>query len=158
MSDAPEAPMKPSDELRRDHQLMRAELSILERHLQALRGARSSVSRLSDSLASCLRFHTARQERLLARLASRGNQLSADTVQHLHDEHENQRTRLAVLHEFLARQGSPAEDQLVDRATEIIQDLKAHIAHEEEHLLPVIDRPPHPESRRHEPVGFLGVP
>jgi len=153
--------MKPTDELRHDHQLLRAELALLEQQLQALRGARSTVSRLSDSLASCLRFHTERQDRLLARLASRGEELPSEAVQHLHDEHENQRTRLAVLHEFLARQDSPVEDQIVARASEMIEDLKAHITGEEERLFPVIERQESGKGalhHEHEQAGFLGVP
>ena len=151
--------MKPTDELRQDHQLLRAELALLEQQLQALRGARSTVSRLSDSLASCLRFHTERQERLLARLASRGEDLPVEAVQHLHDEHENQRTRLAVLHEFLARQESPVEDQIVARASEMIEELRAHMLNEEEQLFPVIDRQEISRgAHHHEQAGFLGVP
>jgi hypothetical protein len=83
----------------------------------------------------------------------------AEAIQQFSDEHENQRTRLAILHEFLARQDPVADEQILAQASEIIGELRSHLADEEQHFFPAIDgTEPSGETEQHEAVGFLGVP
>ena len=132
--------MELSEVLRHDHDVLRATLAMLEEQLPAFRTAfRSvSVSRLLDSLATHLRLHTEREERLLAALAPRGEGPFAAPIHHLQDEHENQRTRLAILHELLTHPEPAVEGQIVAHASHLVQDLREHMAAEERQFFPLI--------------------
>ena len=131
--------MKPGDGLRYDHEVLRAKLSSLEMYLPSCHECRCTLSRLTDSLASCLRSHTEREERLLAALAFQHSEPPGGSLQHLYDEHENHRTRLAILHELLTHPESAAEEQIVTQASYLVKDLREHMAVEERQFFPVID-------------------
>ncbi len=62
-----------------------------------------------------------------------------ELLQHLHDEHENQRTRLAILHELLTQSEPASEEQIVTQASHLVKDLREHLAAEERHFFPLID-------------------
>ena len=148
--------MKPGDVLRYDHEVLRAKLSSLEMYLPSCHDCGCTLSRLTDSLASCLRSHTEREERLLAALtfqygeplygpaAARACRVGraarpGGSLQHLHDEHENHRTRLAILHELLTHPESAAEEQIVTQASYLVKDLRKHMAVEERRFFPLLD-------------------
>ena len=131
--------MKASDELRYDHEVLRAKLLSLELSLPASQARACTLSRLTDSLASCLRSHVEREEHLLAARALRYGEPPAECLQHLHDEHENQRTRLAILHDLLTHPEPAAEDQIVTQASYLVKDLREHMVVEERRVFPVID-------------------
>ena len=132
--------MKTSDEFRYDHDVLRAKLCLLELYLPSYRDCACTVSRLTDSLASCLRSHTEREERILAVLAFECGAPSKEFLEHLHDAHENQRMRLAILHELLTAPEPASEEQIAMHASYLVKDLREHMAVEERQLFPIIDR------------------
>ncbi len=131
--------MKATDPLRADHDVLRAKLWSLELYLPSSHECAGTLSRLTESLASCLRSHTEREERLLARFTLRRGEPPGESLQHLHDEHENQRTRLAILHDLLTRGEAVPEDQLATHASSLIQDLREHMAQEEAAVFRALD-------------------
>jgi len=131
--------MKPSDELRYDHEVLRGKLFVLEEHLPSCHDCGCMLSRLTDSLAGCLRSHTEREERVFAALAWEQGRPAGEALQHVHDEHENQRTRLAILHELLTRAAPASEEQVASQASCLAKDLREHMAMEERQLFPIID-------------------
>ena len=132
--------MRFSDELRYDHEVLRAKLCTLEAYLPSCRVCACTLSRLTDSLATCLRSHTEREERLLATLTGRQRPPLGEPLQHLHDAHENQRTRLAILHELLTTPEPASEEQIATHASHLVKDLREHMAVEERQFFPIIDR------------------
>jgi hemerythrin-like domain-containing protein len=158
-----EPKMKPSDELRYDHDVLRAKLSVLEEHLPSGHEGVFTLSRLTDSLASCLRSHTEREECLLATLAWQHGEPPGESLQHLHDEHENQRARLAILHELLTQPEPASDEQVATQALYLVRDLREHMAQEEERCFPFIDQERHGVEERvaaavdDEATQFLGL-
>ncbi len=132
--------MEPTAELLYDHEVLRGKLALLEEHLPALPIAGFIMWRLTDSLAACLRSHTAREEHLLASLIPHRVSLPAEFVQRLLDEHENQRTRLAILHALLTEGRPDSEAQIRMQAGELIQELREHMVKEEIQLFPLMDQ------------------
>ena len=139
--------MKPSDGLRYDHDVLRAKLALLETYLPCGHACGCTLSRLADSLASCLRSHTEREERLLSARAWRHGAPTGASLQRLHDEHENHRTRLAILHELLVQPGPAADAQVAAQASSLVRDLREHMA-KEERLFPLMDQEPGEEEAR----------
>jgi iron-sulfur cluster repair protein YtfE (RIC family) len=133
--------MRPSDELRYDHEVLRGKLDLLEEELPSLPRLRVSVSKLTDSLASCLRSHAEREERLLAGVTSpRIDPFLNHPLQHVHDDHLNERIRLAVLHGLLAGEPSAPQGQVITQASDLIKELREHMAEEEACVFPLLDR------------------
>lgn len=132
--------MRPSDELRADHDVVRATLDLLDQQLHLLLRSGASTSLLADSLATRLRLHTANEERLLANSALPASRRSADALEHLLGEHENQRIRLAILHELLTQPELPAGQQVAAQASDLIKNLREHMASEEALLFSVMDQ------------------
>ena len=122
-----------------DHEVLRGKLATLESFLPSLVVAPFTLSRLTESLATCLRGHTEREERLLDTLMRQQDEPPLALIQQLHDEHENQRTRLAILHELLTHPEPASEEQILTQASYLVKDLREHMAMEERHIFPIID-------------------
>lgn len=131
--------MHASEELRYDHEVLRGKLMLLEERAPSVRECPCTFSRLTDSLATCLRSHTEREERLLAMSALRQGEPQRVRLQHLHDEHENHRTRLAILHDLLSQPESASEEQIIAQASDLANDLREHMAREERQVFPLLD-------------------
>lgn len=134
--------MQPTDELRYDHEVLRAKLALLEDDLPLLPALRVTVSRLTDSLATCLRAHTEREEQLLDRLGLQDSRrpLPADTLQHLHDAHENQRTHLAILHDLLTQPAPASDARIAAEAASFVEELRQHLTEEERTCFPAVEQ------------------
>ena len=131
--------MNASDELRYDHDVLRAKLCLLELYLPSYRDCACTVSRLIDSFASCLRSHTEREERLLTVLALACGEPSQVCLERVHDAHENQRTQLAILHGLLSQPEPGEEGQVVVQFAYLAHNVREHLATEEQDLFPLID-------------------
>ena len=118
--------MRPSEVLRSDHAILRSQLTALERQLTNPDATSFALSRLMDALAERLRCHTEYEERLWD-----AHCCAPEFLESLHDDHENQRTRLAVLHTLLADVGPISEAQVLAQAAGFIHDLRRHMALEE---------------------------
>ena len=130
--------MKASDELRYDHEVLRAKLQSLELFCPSSHQCACVLSRLTDSLTSCLRSHAEREERLLAARMSRDGEPPPECLQQLHAEHEHQRSRFAMLRELFQSERT-SEDQLVTQASCVVRDLREHLAAEERQWFPLLD-------------------
>jgi iron-sulfur cluster repair protein YtfE (RIC family) len=62
-----------------------------------------------------------------------------ESLQQLHDAHENHRTRLAILRDLLTRPGPGSDEQVAVQASYLVRDLREHMAAEEQRLFPLID-------------------
>lgn len=130
--------MQPSDELLYDHAVLRGKLALLEDYLPSAHDVPATLALLTDSLACCLRAHDAREEHLLEGLSVRPRSPADAVIRRLHDEHDNQRIRLAILHELLTRPGGPPGDQAAAQAEYLIRDLRKHMA-EVEAIFPTLN-------------------
>ena len=132
--------MPAADELRDDHAATRAKLTLLESWLPSFRIAPVTISRLTDDVAVCLRAHVEREHRVLVAWMRGQETLPLAFIQRLEDEHENQRTELAVLHGLLT-EGEPAAtaEDVMREARTLLSDVRAHLAREET-LLPTLDQ------------------
>ena len=155
--------MKPSEALRYDHKQLRRKLSLLHDLLPRVQAKRMAAARIVNSLAVQLRSHSETEERLLEKttLYSRkgtGNRI--DSLLRLHDEHENHRTRLAVLHKLLTQENPACDAQQVAAQAGYLQaDLEALMREEEDTLFPLIDREINTAQKTHreELMEHLGM-
>ena len=131
--------MKRTDELWYDHEVLRSKLALLEEYLPVRSYGLYTVTRLTDALAESLRSHVEREERMFAHLAPHGETELAGPIQHAHDDHDNERIRLAVLHGLLTRPEPVSDEQVTIQASYLIQDVRDHMAREEAELFPVIE-------------------
>jgi hemerythrin-like domain-containing protein len=135
-----EPTMKPGEEFQYEHEVIRGKLALLEEQLPWVDDVCFSVAHLIDSLAAFLRCHTAKEERFFAGLHLPYGSPQAEFVCRLQGEHENHRTRLAILHELLTQSGPAPMEQIAVQADYLIRDLREHMAFEEACLFPEIDR------------------
>ena len=140
--------MRPSDALWDDHEVLRARLALLEEWVPLVRITPCMLWLLVDLLAKDLRRHTAKEERLTAALASGIDAQSVSRIQHLQDDHDNQRTQLAILHELLEHCGEGSAEAVFVQATHLINDLREHMAKEEQGLFWLIDQECEEEGER----------
>ena len=145
--------MNPAAELLYGHDVLRGKLVSLESFLSCLDVAPFTVSRLTESLATCLRAHIEREEHLLDMVMRQQDEPPFTLIQQLCDEHENHRTRLAILHELLAEGTPRSEEQIMTQAGDLIKDLREHMAKEEEQLFPFMDQ----ERREREECAAAAV-
>ena len=133
--------MDPAEDLRYEHEVLRGKLAMVEEFLPSFCDAPFLVAQLTDALAACWHAHTEREERLLDALMRHRYEPPPVSLQRLHDEHENQRMRLAVLHTLITAGGAASGDQVATQAGYLIKELREHMAREEEEMFPVIGRP-----------------
>lgn len=127
------------EELRHEHDVLRRDLEELEEQLPAVPLTRPVVSCLTESLALHLRSHVEKEERLLVAHPSRYEPSRPDVMEHSHDDHDNQRIHLAVLHELLTLEGPEPDRQLVTEASEFIKELREHLTMEETEIFPAAE-------------------
>ena len=118
--------MKPSDGRRVDHAMLGATLSRRKAYPPSGRERGWTCSLLTDSLEDCLRSHTERAERRLAALAFQRGKPAGESLQRLHDEHADQRTRLAILHELLTHPEQASEEQVATQAAFLVKDWREY--------------------------------
>ena len=131
--------MNPAADLWYDHEVLRGKLAILEDFLPALVGAPCTISRLTDSLATCWHAYIEREARLFDIAMRQQDEPPQALIQRLHDDHENQRTRLAILHALLTDCKAVSEEQVLAQAAELIRDLREHMVEEEAALFPLLE-------------------
>lgn len=143
--------MRAHEQLQCDHAQLRAQLAELERMLREVPLNRAAVAGLTDTFCACLRAHTEHEEQLAA-LSINGGAWPRNTVlQHLQEEHENQRTRLAILHQLLSQAPPVPASEVAAQAMDVVEDLRAHMAEEERALFPAL------ETAEEETVEMLGL-
>ena len=135
--------MKPSDELRYEHEVLRAKLALLEEWVPYFCVTPLTLRRLVISLADHLRAHAEHEERCLGVLRGGASVPTQTLLDHLHDDHVNHRTRLAILHDLVSRDGAQAQEQLLIQAGAFIRALREHMAMEEAQLFPLLDEMEH---------------
>ena len=131
--------MKPSDELRYDHDVLRGKLYLLEEHLPCLSVARLTLSSITDSLSAWLQSHAEREERLFASQAVDHERPLATALLQLQANHDHALARLAVLHQLLACREPAAAEQAIIEASALTQELQEHMTQEERDYFPLID-------------------
>jgi hypothetical protein len=82
----------------------------------------------------------------------------AALISRLRDEHDNQRTRLAILHSLLTQPGPAPEEHIAVQVRHLLQDLRLHMAAEEIWLFPCLDHEVDLIVVREEAAPLAGVP
>ena len=132
--------MRATEELRADHGLLRAKLTLLERLLPLAPAARPTLLEHASRLARALRCHTEKEELLLSILNDRLPAELSDMVPDLLDAHErHSRGMLSVLRLLAARADAPIEE-IANALSRLVVELREHLAREEDRLFQELDR------------------
>ena len=129
--------MNAIDRLRRDHQILRAKLDVLEAALGMGPEAWFVLREMCFTLSRQLRDHLKREEELVAACRrSLTPKLLAELVVEHKDEPQHLR---AILRLFVSERGHSLE-QIRPVLTQVIGGLRRHMAEEESELFPVLER------------------
>ena len=123
--------------LKKDHEVLRRKLEFIETALQV---APQSVFVLRDmchSLTNMLDAHIRREEQALAPYA---NRIRAILQYQAGEDHADQRTVLRDVNTMLLAGIKMPTSTVVDRLSHLIEELREHMADEEQHLFPAIDK------------------
>lgn len=122
--------------LKKDHEVLRRKLDFLEAALQV---APQSVFVLRDmchSLTTMLNAHIRREEEALA---PHTNRIRALLRYHAGQDHADQQTVLCDINTMLLAGIKMPTSTVVNRLSHLIQELREHMADEEEYLFPAVD-------------------
>jgi len=132
--------MRVTEELRNEHGTLRAKLALLERLLPRARATQTSLRDVTASLGRCLCRHTEKETFLVELLQERLPEDTRDTTRHLLEEHDEHSHALTALRECFAQEGEGEAEQVAAQAVQLIEELREHMAVEEELLFPEVDR------------------
>jgi hemerythrin-like domain-containing protein len=143
--------------------VLRGKLEVLEDYLPSMQEVPVTLKLLTDCLACCLRCHNAQEEARFDGLHARGGSREEEVLQHLHDDHQNLRMRLAVVHDLVSHPDGPPYPETLAQAQRFIRDLRSHLDRVEG-LFPLLDKGAEgveggapPLSEQDEEVECLGL-
>ncbi len=143
--------MKATQRLRRDHQILRAKLDVLETALSMGPQTWFVLREICFTLSRQLRDHIKREEALIA--ASRGV-AAADVLAHLAIEHRDEPEHLRDINRLFTSQAAHSLEQITPVLLNVIAGLRCHMAEEEAALFPLLER----ALAGQEPVGGAQQP
>ena len=132
--------MRPTAELRNDHEVLRAKLELLEGLLPLVGTTQFPVRDLVHSIARRLRCHTEKEEVLLEALNAAQQVGVWPITAHLGDEHRDQEQSLAMLQQLLMRGPRCPVDAVMAYGGHFVDELREHMAHEEARIFPAAER------------------
>jgi hemerythrin-like domain-containing protein len=139
--------MHVTEPLRNDHHILRANLKLLEAAMRMAPEANFVLREMCWSLARMLETHIQHEVEVL-RLYS--NRIQALTQARMAEEHDEQRVVLRDVNAVLLGGINAPVSSVVPPLVELIEDLRAHMAQEEQEVFPMVDRlaeeqaaPPH---------------
>lgn len=131
--------MEPIERLRRDHQVLRSKLDVMDVALRMGEGTWFVLREMVHSLASQLRDHLRREEELVARCRTltAGERAALDRS---HVEHRDEPERLRELHRLFLQEEVIPFPKLAAMLRQVIDGLRRHMADEETELFPLLER------------------
>jgi iron-sulfur cluster repair protein YtfE (RIC family) len=129
--------MNAVERLRRDHQVLRGKLDVLEAALGLGPGVWFVLRELCFTLARQLADHIEREEWLIA--ASRQS-LTPEIRAEMALEHNDEPQQLRTINELFLSESGYALDRIRPALTEAIARLRRHMAEEESGLFPLLDQ------------------
>ena len=129
--------MNAIERLRRDHETLRAKLSVLESALRMGPEAWFVLREVCYTLGRQLRDHIRREESLVA--ACRKT-VSPETLQHLALEHRDEPTLLRTLNRLFVQEHGQAWEDVTVILAQLIHGLRRHLQEEEMELFPQLER------------------
>jgi hemerythrin-like domain-containing protein len=129
--------MRAVDRLRRDHEILRTKLDVLEATLRMTPPTTWFILReLCYTLSRQLQDHIRREEELVA--ACR-NSLSSEVQTHVRLEHDEEPQLLRTVNHLFIEEGGKAIEQIRGVLGELIPRLRRHMDEEEAELFPAIE-------------------
>lgn len=130
--------MRASDRLRRDHEVLRTKLDVLEATLRMTPPTTWCILReLCYTLSRQLQDHIRREEHLIATCRAT---LSPDVLTHTQLEHEDEPQLLRTVNHLFVEEGGQALERVRAALNELIPRLRRHMDEEEAELFPTIER------------------
>ena len=129
--------MRAVDRLRRDHEILRTKLDVLEATLRMTPPTTWFILReLCYTLSRQLQDHIRREEELVT--ACR-NSLSSEVQTHMQLEHDEEPQLLRTVNHLFIEEGGKAIEQIRGVLGELLPRLRRHMDDEEAELFPVIE-------------------
>ena len=129
-----------TEELRHDHQVLRAELAPLAEWLPPTHAGPVTLLSLIRTIARRLQQHTEQEHAALERLSYAKRGRASPPTDHLLHDHRDQDETLTILDELLAKGRAYEADHIITYATHLIDSLREHMADEEERLFPFFEQ------------------
>ena len=129
--------MNALERLRRDHQLLRAKLDVLEAALRMGPETWFVLRELSCSLGRQLRDHIQREEQLIAQCRTA---LSPQLLEAITMEHHEEPLQLRMIQRMFLSRRHTTLDRVRPILEQVIRSLRHHIAEEERVVFPIIER------------------
>lgn len=130
--------MNAIDRLRRDHQILRSKLEVLEAALRLTPPTTWFILReLCYTLSRQLQDHIRREEQLIATCRAT---LSPNVLAHTQLEHEDEPQLLRTVHHLFVEEGGQALERVRAALNELTPRLRRHMDEEEADLFPVIEQ------------------
>lgn len=129
--------MKAIERLKRDHLILRAKLDVLESALQLGSDTWYVLREMCYTLSKQLQQHIRREEELVAQCRSA---LTAQQLQQLHVEHQDEPERLQVLHHLFLQEKGRSLAQIAPVLRSLVRGLRQHMDEEERELFPILER------------------
>lgn len=122
--------------LKKDHEILRRKLDFLETAMQVAPQSAFVLRDMCHSLTKMLDAHIHREEEALA---PHTNRIRALLRYHAGQDHADQQTVLRDINTMLLAGIKMPTSTVVNRLSHLIQELREHMADEEEHLFPAVD-------------------
>ncbi len=132
--------MQPTAELRKDHDILRAKLLLLEGLLPLTPTTQFPIREFVYSIARRLRCHTEKEDVLLGALHAARHGRPTDATRYLPEEHQDQQQTLTVLNRLLAQGLQCPGEQVTTYGAHLIDELRDHMAREESTLFPLVNQ------------------
>ena len=129
--------MRAIDRLKRDHQILRSKLDVLEAALRMGQEAWFVLREVCFTLSRQLRDHIQREEALVDLCRE---VLSAKEVKRLAVEHQDEPQHLRTINELFIKEQGHTLQEIRPALTKVIKGLRRHMEDEEATLFPVLAR------------------
>ena len=126
------------EELLHDHQVLQAELDLLEQWLPHAHTAPFTLLNLVRTIARRLQQRIEREHAALESLSSARHGHASPPTDHLPHDHRDQDETLTILEDLLATGRACEADHVITYATHLIDSLREHMADEEGRLFPFL--------------------
>lgn len=129
--------MSVTQSLRRDHQILRAKLKLLEAAMRVAPEAQFALREMCWSLGRMLEMHIQREADTLRPYSNRIRALTQERMAH---DHADQRVVLRDVNALLLGGIKAPVSKVVPPLAQLIEELKEHMEEEEKEVFPMVDR------------------
>ena len=132
--------MRPTEEFRREHTRLRAQLALLGQWLSSAQAVPVTIQHLAHSIVGRLRAHTEQETLAIAALRDVLREQPREIPQRVLAECERERQLVSALAGLFVKSCECRAGELAACALHFIDGLQGQMAHEERELFPVLDR------------------